>query len=106
MLGRGQRPKDTERMKALTLATAVDSDDGEEPPRRRAKRVPKPKASAPIGTRNPFKPLDIEESDADDDDFITTSGESSDESTDIEELTNAEVVYSSYPIQSMLTDEQ
>ena len=93
-------------MKALTLATTMDSDDGEEPPHRRSKRVPKPKASAPIGTSNPFEPLDIEESDADDDDFIATSGESSDESTDIEELTNAEVVYSSYSIQTMLMDEQ
>jgi hypothetical protein len=106
VLGRGQCPNDTERMKTLALATAMDSDDGEEPPRRHAKRVPKLKASAPIGTSNPFEPLDIEESDADDDDFIATSNESSDESTDIEELTNAEVVYSSYLIQSMLMDEQ
>jgi hypothetical protein len=91
VLGHGQHPKDTEHMKALALATAVDSDDGEEPPRYHAKRVPKPKALAPIGTSNSFEPFDIKESDTDDDDFITTSGESLDESTDIEELTNAEV---------------
>jgi hypothetical protein len=106
VLGRGQHPKDTEHMKALALATAVDSDDGEEPPCHHAKRVPKLKASAPIGMSNPFEPFDIEESNADNDDFIATSSESLEESTDIEELTNAEVVYSSYSIQSMLTDEQ
>jgi hypothetical protein len=54
-------------MKALVLATAMDSDDGEEPPHCCAKRVPKLNASAPMGMNNPFEPLDIEESNADDD---------------------------------------
>jgi len=56
-------------MKALALATVADS-DGEEPLRHHTKRVPKPKPSAPIGMNNPFEPLDIEESDADNDDVL------------------------------------
>jgi hypothetical protein len=83
-------------MKALALAANAGSDDDAAPSRRRQRRARKPpNVIATVGTKNPFQMLDMDvSSDADDDDFVTGSGsssDSSDETSDIQELTTAEV---------------
>jgi hypothetical protein len=96
VLGRGKRPKDTERMKALALAANAGSDDDAAPSRHRQKRARKlSNVATAVETENPFETLELEVgSDADDEDFVAGSGSSSDpsdETSDIQELTNAEV---------------
>jgi hypothetical protein len=108
VFGCGHCPKDTECMKALTLAAAADSDeDNGACSHRRPKRANKPKAPDAIGTENPFETLEVEESsDADDEDFVAdSSSSSSDETSDIQELTNAEVNSTLIYFEPVLMDE-
>jgi hypothetical protein len=96
VLGHGECPKDTEHMKALALAENVGSDNDSAPPCCHQKRACKlPIVTTPVETENPFDALELEVgSDADDEDFVAGSGsssDSSDETSDIQELTNAEV---------------
>jgi hypothetical protein len=97
VLGHGLHPKDTEHMKALTLAADTDSGDDDGMPCCRQRRVRPPKAAPTISTDKLFGTLDVKiTSDTDDDDFVTgseSSSSSSDENSDIQEITNIEVIF-------------
>ena len=95
-MGRGQHPKDPERMCALALAAAASSDD--EGSSLRAKRKSSRKRKLIVGSGNSFGPPEVEmASDADDNDFAAevSSTESSETESNIQELTNAEVRFDS-----------
>ncbi|KAG2029183.1 hypothetical protein BDR03DRAFT_987924, partial [Suillus americanus] len=78
VLGRGKRPKNTERMNALIQAEGEDIDNPSRHPRR-SRRAPK-KQNAAVDPNNFFLSLPVEEaSDADDGDF--TGSESSSQSS-------------------------
>ncbi|KAG2029544.1 hypothetical protein BDR03DRAFT_1018235 [Suillus americanus] len=94
VLGRGKRPKNTERMNALIQAEGQDIDNPSRRPRR-SRHAPK-KQNAAVDPNNFFSSLPVEEaSDADDGDF--TGSESSSQSsssgseTDTTEILNVEL---------------
>ena len=96
-MGRGKRPKDPERMRALALATAASSDDENTSCHCQNKCSQKRSAGA-IFSHNSFGLLEVDmSSDADDDDFIaddqstSSSSEAESHGSDIQEPTNVEV---------------